>query len=103
MIQAPKKHLPVVGLLGLVIIAAAGGTIYYYQFATPHTHGTPAHRLVFMTAVIQELGGLHIHNTAYLNQTTLPAFDNANGYNLTDVQFQHYLPSPSDTTTINPN
>jgi plastocyanin len=103
MIQAPKKHLPVVGLLGLVIIAAAGGTIYYYQFATPHTHGTPAHRLVFMTAVIQELGGFHINNTAFLNQTTLPAFDNTNGYNLTGVKFQDYLPSHSDNKTINAN
>jgi plastocyanin len=102
-LQAPKKHLPVVGLLGLVVIAAAGGTIYYYQFASPHTHAIPAHRLVFMTAVIQELGGFHINNTAYLNQTTLPAFDNINGYNLTGVKFQDYLPSNSDNKTINAN
>jgi len=102
-LQAPKKHLPVVGLLGLVVIAAAGGTVYYYQFASPHTHAVPSHRLVFMTAVIQELGGFHVNNTAYLNQTTLPAFDNSKGYNLTGVKFQDYLPSYSDNKTINAN
>jgi heme/copper-type cytochrome/quinol oxidase subunit 2 len=103
--QAPRKHLPVVGLLGLVIIAAAGGTVYYYQFASPHTHGIPAHRLVFMTAVIQELGGFHVNNTAFLNQTTLPAFDTSKGYNLTSplVKFQDYIPAYSDNKTINAN
>ena len=101
--QVPKKHLPVVGLLGLVIIAAAGGTVYYYQFASPHAHAIPAHRLVFMTAVIQELGGFHLNNTAYLNQTTLPAFDASKGYNLTGVKYQNYVPTYSDNKTINAN
>ena len=101
--QVSKRHLPVVGLLGLIVIAAAGGTVYYYQFLSPHSHAVPAHRLVFMTAVIQELGGFHVNNTAFLNQTTLPAFDKANGYNLTGVSFHDYLPSYSDNKTINAN
>jgi hypothetical protein len=90
-------------LLGLIVIAAAGGTVYYYQFASPHTHAVAAHRLVFMTAIIQELGGFHVNNTAFLNQTSLPAFDKTNGYNLTGVKFQDYLPSHSDNKTINAN
>jgi plastocyanin len=101
--QVSKKHLPVVGLLGLVIIAAAGGTIYYYQFASPHTHAIPAHRLIFMTAVIQELGGFHVNNTAFLNQTIMPAFDQSKGYNLTGVKFTDYSPAYSDNKTINAN
>ena len=101
--QAPKKHLPVVGLLGLVIIAAAGGTVYFYQFASPHTHAIGAHRLVFMTAIIQELGGFHVNNTAFLNQAAMPAFDQSKGYDLTGVNFTDYVPTHSDNKTINAN
>ena len=81
--QVPKKHFPVVGLLGLVVVAAAGGGIYYYQFVLSHTQVTytPSHRLVFMTAIVQEEGGFHITNTAFLNQTNLPEFNATAGVN----------------------
>jgi len=98
--QAPKKHLPAVGILGLVIIAAAGGGIYYYQFLMPHVSGPPpAHRLIFMTAAIEEQGGYHINNTAFLNQTNLPSFDPSMGYNLTGVNYHNYQ-GESDNKTI---
>ena len=99
--QVPKKHIPIVGLLGLVVVAAAGGGIYYYQFVLPHTTLTfaPSHRLIFMTAIVQEEGGFHITNTAYLNQTGLPGFDTSNGYNLTGVKYQNYS-TQSDNRTI---
>ncbi len=102
--QVSKRHLPVVGLLGLVVIAAAGGTVYYYQFLTPHQSscGAPSHRLVFMTAKIQEVGGYNVYNMAFLNQTTLPAF-NASGPVLGGVSFKDYKPSSNNNKTINVN
>jgi plastocyanin len=103
--QVPKRHLPVVGLLGLVVIAAAGGTVYYYQFLTPHQSscGAPSHRLVFMTAKIQEVGGFNVYNMAFLNQTSLPGFNSTNGPGLAGVSFKDYKPSSSDNKTINLN
>ncbi len=100
--QSPKRHLPIVGLMGLVVVAAAGGGIYYYQFVASHatTSYAPVHRFVVMTAVVQEQGGFHINNTAYLNQTNLPSFDPAKGYNLTGVKYQDYM-GASDNKTIN--
>ena len=96
-----KKHFPIVGLLGLVVVAAAGGGIYYYQFVLSHTPVTftPSHRIVFMTAIIQEQGGFHITNTAFLNQTNLPGFDPSKGYNLTGVDYHKYQ-GESDNKTI---
>jgi plastocyanin len=81
--QVPKKHFPIVGLLGLVVVAAAGGGVYYYQFVLSHATVTYAasHRLVFMTAIVQEEGGFHITNTAFLNQTNLPEFNASAGVN----------------------
>jgi hypothetical protein len=72
--QVPKKHFPIVGLLGLLAVAAAGGGVYYYQFVLSHATVTypPSHRLVFMTAIVQEEGGFHIFNTAFLNRRELP-------------------------------
>ena len=103
-LQVSKRHLPVVGLLGLVVIAAAGGTVYYYQFLTPHQSscGEASHRLIFMTAEIQEVGGYKVINTAFLNQSSLPAF-NASGPVLSGVSFKDYKPSSSDNKTINVN
>lgn len=101
--QTPsKRHLPTVGIIGLVIVAAAGGGIYYYQFIVSHTSVTytPVHRLVMMTAVVEEQGGFHVNNTAYLNQTSLPSFNSRNGYNLTGVNYQKYV-GASDNKTIN--
>ncbi len=100
--QVPKRHLPVVGLLGLVVIAAAGGGIYYYAYVSPPSTscGTASHRLFFMTAVIFELGGFQITNGAYLNQTVAPAFNATNGPSLVGVKHQNYT-TPSDRKTIN--
>ncbi len=90
--QVPKRHLPIVGLIGLVVIAAAGGGVYYYAYLHPpsSTCGVPSHRLIFMTAVIVEVAGFQITNGAYLNQTTLPTFNATAGPNLTGVKHQNY-------------
>src|SRR3989475_10533423 len=94
-LQVPKRHLPVVGLLGLVVIAAAGGTVYYYQFLTPHqpSCGVPSHRLVFMTAEIQEEWVFKVYNTAFLNQSSLPGFNATNCPMLAGVTIKDYNPS----------
>jgi len=94
--------LPVVGLLGLVVIAAAGGGIYYYAYVSPLTTscGVASHRLFFMTAVILELGGFQITNGAYLNQTTAPTFNATAGPSLVGVKHQNFT-APSDRKTIN--
>jgi plastocyanin len=104
-LQASKRHLPVVGLLGLVVIAAAGGTVYYYQFLTPHQSscGVPSHRLVFMTAKIQEVGGYNVYNLAFLNQSGLPGFNATAGPSLAGVSLKDYKPSSADNKTINVN
>ncbi len=103
--QAPKRHLPVVGIIGLVIVAASGGGIYYYQFVLPHniTAVPAAHRMIWMTAVIHEEGGFHVTNTRFLNQTTLPTFSNSTGPNLALVKVQDYKQASSDNRTINAN
>jgi plastocyanin len=99
-LQVPKRHLPIVGILGLVLIAAAGGGIYYYQFLQPHAAPVPpSHRLVFMTAIVEEEGGYHVTSTAFLNQTTLPAFNSTKGANMTGVQHQNYV-GAADNKTI---
>lgn len=93
------------GLLSLVLIGAAAGSIYYYQFVAPPstTCGTnPAQRMIFMTAIIQEQGGFRVTNTAFLNQTVLPQFEQSQGANLTGVQYQNYQGS-SDNRTIEAN
>lgn len=103
--QVPTKHFPTVGLLSLVLIGAAAGSIVYYQFVAPPSTlcGTnPAHRIIFMTAIIQEDGGFVVTNTAFLNQTRLPQFDPALGANLKDVQYQNYQ-GASDNRTIEVN
>jgi len=100
-LQVPKKHLPIVGILGIIVIAAAGGGIYYYQFIIPHNvvSYTPVHRLVFMTAIIFESGGFNVTNTAFLNQTTLPSFNATYGPDLSRVTYQNYT-GASDHRTI---
>ena len=106
--QAQKKHLPIVGLLGLVLVAASGGGIYYYQFILPHQVSSiaPAHRLVFMnatvvenTAVAPNMHGFEITNTAFLNQSTPPRFDPNLGANMTGVKYTNYQGN-SDNSTI---
>ncbi len=98
--QPAKRHLPIVGLIGLVALAAAGGGIYYYQYIIPHaaTCSPPVHRLIFMTAIIHEQGGFFVTNAAILNGT-MPKFDNINGANLTGVSPQYYrLADPTNHT-----
>ncbi len=103
--QVPKKHLPVVGIIGLVIVAASGGGIYYYQFVLPHnaTAFPVSHRMIFMKAVVEEEGGFHVTNSAFLNQTELPAFNDSLGAPLTGVKYQNYKQASSDNKTINAN
>lgn len=99
--QVPnKKHFPVVGLLGLVVVAAAGGGVYYYQFVLSHATVTytPSNRLVFMTAIVQEEGGFHITNTAFLNQTDLPGFSATTGANMSGVKYQNYKGESNNRT-----
>ena len=106
--QVSKKHFPVVGLLSLMLIGVAAGSVYYYQFIVPPSTAcgtTPAHRIIFMTAVIQEwpgIGGFRITNTAFLNQTDSPAFDQSLGANLTGVQYKNYQ-GPSNNKTMEVN
>ena len=99
--QVPRRHLPVVGLLGLVLIAAAGGTVYYYQFLHPPNTscGVPSHRLFFMTAIVNELGGFQIANGAFLNQTDAPKFNSTAGPTLKGVTYHNYS-APADKKTI---
>lgn len=102
--QAPKKHLPIVGIIGIIVIAAAGGGIYYYQFVLPHNTVLvqPVHRLIFMTAIVHEEGGFHIYDTGILNQTTMPKFNQTGGPNMTGINFARYQGN-SDNSTINAN
>src|SRR5207247_9141034 len=99
--QVPKKHFPIVGLIGLVVVAAASGGVYYYQFVLSHATVTylPSHRLVFMTAIVQEEGGFHITNTAFLNQSNLPKFNSTSGASMTGVNYTNYR-GESDNITI---
>lgn len=104
MMQVPKRHLPIVGLLGLVVVAAAGGGIYYYQFVISHVAPSyvASHRMVFMAATIVDTSpnghGFEITNTAYLNQSSLPNF-NASGPSLAGVKYTNYK-GESDNSTI---
>jgi len=104
-VQVPKKHLPIVGILGLVAIAAAGGGVYYYQFIMQHTLVTyvPSHRLVFMNATIVEDTanghGFVISRTAFLNQSALPSFTSSSGAVLTGINYTDYK-GESDNSTI---
>ena len=100
--QIPKKHFPTVGLISLVLVAAAGGSIFYYQFVlSPSAKCTiaPVHRLIFMTAIVQEEGGFHITNTAFLNQSNLPKFNSTSGVSMTGLNYTTYR-GESDNKTI---
>ncbi len=99
--QIPKKHFPTVGLIGLVVLAATGGSIVYYQFILSPSGAcgvAPVHRLIFMTAIIHERGGFNIFNAAILNQASLPSFTSVAGANLTGVTYANY--KTTDNSTI---
>ena len=109
--QVPKKHFPIVGILGLIAVAAAGGGIYYYQFILSHAspNFTPSHRLIFINATVVENSvvapnghGFEIKNTAFLNQSTLPSFDVNAGPNMTGIKITKYQ-GDSDNSTIRAN
>ncbi len=98
--QVSKKHFPVVGLLGLVVIAAGAGSIAYYQYVVPPQTKcgvAPVHRIIFMTAIIHERGGFNIFNAAILNQPSLPSFSNMTGADLTGVNYSNYKTSDNST------
>ncbi len=102
--QIPKKHLPAVGLLGLLVIGAAAGSIIYFQYVAPPPTRcglNPVHRLIFMTAIIKERGGFTVFNAAILNQSTAPFFSNTTGANLAGVTYRNY--KTSDNSTISGN
>lgn len=105
--QVPKKHFPVVGLLVLVLVAVAGGSVYYYQFVVAHhtVCGVPANRVIFMTAIIQEDGGFTIKGAATVNQTVLPVASNSTSaqFNTTGINFHWYNSTLSDAKTITAN
>ena len=105
--QVPKKHFPTVGLIGLVLVAAAGGSIYYYQFVVSHQAvvcGVPTHRIILLDAIIHELGGFTIKDAAYLNQTALPSYTNQTGPMLNStVKYTNYqVASGNNTIEANP-
>ena len=104
--QVSKRHLPIVGLLGLVVVAASGGGVYYYQFVISHVAPTyvASHRLVFINATIVEASpnnhGFDIFNLAYLNQTGLPTFSASQGANMTGVKYSNYKGEPDNSTIV---
>lgn len=61
----------------------------------------PAHRLIFMTAIIHENGGFGVTSLAFLNQTSLPSFDPTSGPNLTGVDYTNYTGGNSNTIYAN--
>ena len=105
--QVSKKHFPAVGLLSLVLIGVAAGSIYYYQFVVPHvrTCGAPVHRLIFMKAIIEEQGGFSIIGAAILDQTGAPPprADNRTSAALdfTGVKFTNYTVTNPKTIEAN--
>ncbi len=98
--QVSKKHFPVVGLLSLVLIGVAAGSVYYYQFVVPpvKTCGTPVHRIIFMKALVQEspFNGFSIISAGILNETGSPPPTALNftsqdpRLNFTGVGFRNY-------------
>src|SRR5947209_8853157 len=99
---SPKKHMPAVGIIGLVLIAAALGSVYYTQFVVSHSTAclvVPEHRLYIMQAIIHERGGIQVQAVYRLNSTAapLPPFSDVTGPKITSLnatQLAH-LPNPS--------
>jgi len=102
-LQVSKRHLPIVGLLGLVVVAAAGGSVYYYQFVVPHNAscGVSVHRLIFMTAIIQEMGGFNITNEVILTSGSAPTASGANPPSLVGLQYQNVTVTDHKTIIAN--
>ncbi|HZD12709.1 MAG TPA: hypothetical protein VE177_04230, partial [Candidatus Binatus sp.] len=78
---AKKRHLPAVGIIGLVLIATAVVAVGYTQFLHPPPTlctTVPEHRLYVMEAIIKERGGFMVQGIYKLNSTAIP-FSNATG------------------------
>jgi hypothetical protein len=95
----PKKHLPAVGIIGLVLIAAAFGSVYYTQFLVSHSTAclvVPEHRLYLMQAIIHERGGFTVQGIYKLNSTAapLPPFSNVTGPRITSQNATQLAPLP---------
>ena len=107
--QVPRKHFPVVGLIALVLVAAAGGSIYYYQFVLPHNKncGVPVNRVIFLQAIIQEVtpnGGFNIIGAATVNKTTvLPSATNSTSLDFSGIAFNWYNSSITNRKSIEVN
>ena len=109
--QVPKKQFPAVGLVTLVLIGAAAGAVYYYQFVVPHarTCGLPVHRIIFLKALVQEapFNGFSIISAAILNQTSAAPPVAANytsqdpRLNFTGVKFTNYTVTNPKTIEAN--
>ena len=61
----------------------------------------PAHRLIFMTAIIHENGGFGVTGLAFLNQSSLPSFDATDGPDLTGVDYTNYTVAGGNTIHAN--
>ena len=96
---SPKKHMPAVGIIGLVLIAAALGSVYYTQFVVSHSTAclvAPEHRLYVMQAIIHERGGFQVQAVYKLNSTAapLPPFSNVTGPKITSRNATQLAPLP---------
>jgi hypothetical protein len=109
--QVSKKHFPAVGLLTLVLIGIAAGSIAYYQFIVPQakTCGAPVHRVIFMRALVQEVpfNGFSITGAAIFNETGSPLPVAANytsqdpRLNFTGVRLENYTVTNQKTIEAN--
>lgn len=95
----PKKHIPAVGIIGLVLIAAALGSVYYTQFLVSHSTAclvVPEHRLYVMQAIVHERGGFQVQGVYKLNSTAapLPPFSNVTGPKITSQNATQLAPLP---------
>src|SRR5438445_3248495 len=78
---SPKKHMPAVGIIGLVLIAAALGSVYYTQFVVSHSTAclvVPVTLLYIMHAIIHDRRGFKVQVVYKLNSRAdpLPPFIN---------------------------
>ena len=99
------------GLLSLVLIGAAAGSIYYYQFIVPQAKNcaAPVHRVIFMRALVQEtpFNGFAITGAAILNETGSPLPVAANytsqdpRLNFTGVRLENYTVTSPRTIEAN--
>jgi len=108
-----KRHIPAVGIIGLVLIIVATGGIFHTQFLhPPNTTCTvaPIHRVYVMSAIIQDLQGYqvlaiyqtNITGTIPTNSSGVPStFNNGNFTNLpARTDSKEVYGNPGDLITI---